>query len=181
MPDSGSTLRVREGGQHDEAPRYFARKLPYASDVGIATGASLGFATKQLAVIEAGNELIAMTWQGRLVNSCLAASLTSSGVETRATSFALLLRGILASRLITLIREAAFSLSTQNPLFSVAVESIVDVGPYFRLLSADAQTAARRDWLDSQYITCWVETLEDVVTIEPQSALGTDLIALSAL
>jgi ATP-dependent Lhr-like helicase len=181
MADSGSTLRVREGGQYEAAPRYFARSLPYASDVGIATGAALGFASSQLAVIESGSELIVMTWQGRLVNSCLAAAMTSAGVKARAASFAVIIQGVPAFRLRTILSEAAAALATQNPLTRVTVESIVDIGPYFRLLSTDAQAIARCDWLDIQHINKWIDDVEDVVTVDPNSDLGADVVALARL
>jgi ATP-dependent helicase Lhr and Lhr-like helicase len=181
MADSGNTLRVREGGQHMGAPRYFERKLPYASHVGISTGASLGLAPSQLAVIECGGELIVMTWQGRLVNSCLAATLSSHGTPARATAFSLLLSRSTSSLLIALIREAASRLVAQNPLGELGVESIVEVGPNFHRLSIDAQADARRDWLDLPYIDRWAAALQDVVAIAPDSALGADLSALACL
>jgi hypothetical protein len=181
MPDSGNTRRVREGGQHESGPRYHTRSLPYATDIGVSTGAALGLAETRLAVVDTGAALIAMTWQGRLVNSCLAEALKTSGVEAKAKSFALLLPHVDTARVIPLLRDAAVSLDQNNPLGAFAVERVVDVGPHFHLLSPDAQQQARRDWLDSQYIARWGERLAEVVVIPCDSPLGSDLIALADL
>ena len=107
--------------------------------------------------------------------------MTSAGVKARAASFAVIIQGVPAFRLRTILSEAAAALATQNPLTRVTVESIVDIGPYFRLLSTDAQAIARCDWLDIQHINKWIDDVEDVVTVDPNSDLGADVVALARL
>jgi hypothetical protein len=165
--------RLRHAASWKQDPRDAGRVWEHVTELDLAPS--------QLAVIECGGELIVMTWQGRLVNSCLAAALTSQGTPARATAFSLLLSSSTSSSLIALIRQAASRLSMQNPLAELGVESIVDVGPQFRRLSTDAQADARRDWLDIPYIQQWAAALEDVVAIEPDAALAADLAALACL
>lgn len=181
VSNDGSTRRVREGGQHESAPSYLSRSLPYASDVGISAGASLGFTESQLAGIESGGELIVMTWQGRLVNSCLAEGIKIRGVEARATSFALILPLEQRDCVIGLLQDAAETLEHQNPLEQFPLARVVDVGPHFQFLSPEAQKAARRDWLDLLYIRNWTSGLIDVLKTELDSEIGRDLMALARL
>ena len=178
VASDGATKRVREGGRHDSAPRYNARSLPYASDIGISTGAAMGFSESELAVVQSGRELIAMTWQGRLVNTCLAEGLKCIGVTARATSFALILSQVDQDHVLSRLAEAVELLAAQNPLGDLSVERVVDVGPHFRLLSPDAQRAARCDWLDLAYIRQWTSQLERMREVEADSRLGCDLTEL---
>ncbi|MHB1034775.1 MAG: helicase-related protein [Pirellulales bacterium] len=68
---SATEKRVRPGGDHADSPRYHARSLPYASDMGTALAARLGVPSNALAVIRDANTLFVMTWLGRLLNSVL--------------------------------------------------------------------------------------------------------------
>jgi len=65
-----------------------------------------------------------------------------------------------------------------NPLASLAPERMVDVGPHFQQLSPALQNRAREDWLDSGFLENWIEGVQGLRMIAPDSELGTSLMAL---
>jgi hypothetical protein len=55
---------------------------------------------------------------------------------------------------------------------------MVDVGPHFQQLSPALQNRAREDWLDSGFLENWIEGVQGLRMIAPDSELGTSLMAL---
>jgi ATP-dependent Lhr-like helicase len=173
------TQRVRVGGDHQDSPKYHARSLPYAFDVGACLAALLGVRPGELVAVRVGQSVVVMTWLGKLLNAVLASGLAKRGVAVAHGSFHLTLALTDEGGLLSLIREVVEDTIRSNPLGTLKTEQMVDLGPHFRQLSPDEQTKAREDWLDEGFLRAWCEGLTEVRMVPADSETAADLLELT--
>jgi ATP-dependent Lhr-like helicase len=171
---TANTQRVRSGGDHDEAPRYHARTLPYAFDVGACLANYFGIGAHELVTMRIGDTVVVWTWLGKLINSVLGACLRKRGFLVSDNSFNLSLTCD-DSSLMSHLREAVQESEINNPLSTLKPEQMVDLGPHFRHLSPAQQNWAREEWLDSKFLRAWCSNVSEVRNIDPVSDLGVEL------
>jgi len=176
---SVGTRKVRASDVDAASPRYHSRKLPYASDLGAAIAGRLGIGPETLVVIPATNNLVVMTWLGKLLNTALADAMTAEGSPTAPGAFSLTVLEKLPADALLLVTRAIQNVVASNPMGRIKVEQMVDIGPNFRELSTAMQETARRDWLDTAYLVKWVSGLHQMQIIDPDTDLGRDLLAIS--
>lgn len=169
--------RVRSGGDHGEGPRYHARTLPYAFDVGASLSNYFGFTVNELGITREGEICLVWTWLGKLLNSVLGASLRRRGFDVTESPFYIAMKCD-ESRVIPLLREAVQEAEVNNPLSYLKPEQMVDLGPHLRHLTPAGQEKARQDWLDMDFLRVWIERVTAVQTISPASDLGKHLLSL---
>ena len=174
---TAGTQRVRSGGDHGEAPRYHARSLPYAFDVGACLANYFGIAANELVTMRIGDGIVVWTWLGKLLNAVLGACLRKGGCVVSETSFCLSI-ACDESRLLPLLLNAVQEADVNNPLSLLKPEKMVDLGPHFRHLSPTQQSKAREDWLDSQFLRSWFEQISEVRRIPSDSELCAELMSL---
>jgi ATP-dependent Lhr-like helicase len=174
---TAGTQRVRSGGDHGEAPSYHARSLPYAFDVGACLANYFGIAANELVTMRVGESVVVWTWLGKLINSVLGACLRKRGCVVSEESFYLSI-SCDDSSVITLFREAVQEAETNNPLSTLKPEQMVDLGPNFRYLSTTQQCKAREDWLDTQFLRAWCDSISQVRRISPDDSLSAELVSL---
>ena len=92
--------------------------------------------------------------------------------------FHLAVKGSIEATVLDLLRETVRDATTNNPLASVNLERMVDVGPHFERLSPTLQNKAREDWLDSDFLTEWVNGIAGLRIIPADSELGANMLAL---
>jgi ATP-dependent Lhr-like helicase len=175
---SATEKRVRAGGDHTSSPRYHARTLPYASDLGASLAALLGIQSNELAVMRAGDTLVTMTWLGRLLNAVLAVALRRQGHDVADGAFQLSIRNGDETGIVGALHNAVEDVLLKNPLAGMAVERMVDLGPHFDCLSALLQSKSREDWLDSDFLRKWIDGIQEVKIVDPGSSLADDLVSL---
>lgn len=178
--DQRGELKVRRGGDHADSPRYRAKSLPYASDVGEALARLLGIDHGCIAVLPQGSGCIVMTWLGRLMNCAIVEGIQRQGLRANASAFAIKLPGTTQADVLTVLRRAIQEILASNPLGSIRVERMVDAGPYLPELSEELQLLCREDWLDARFLSDWITSLCAVNTVDPGSSLGRDILALSS-
>jgi hypothetical protein len=174
---TAGTQRVRSGGDHGEAPRYHARSLPYAFDVGACLANYFGIAANELVIMRVGETAIVWTWLGKLMNSVLGACLRKRGCLVSEDSFYLSISGD-DSSLMALLRQVVHEAETNNPLSTLKPEQMVDLGPHFRHLSPTQQSKAREDWLDTQFLRAWCDRVSEVRHIPADDNLAAELVSL---
>jgi ATP-dependent Lhr-like helicase len=177
---SPAELRVRksEVGAGD-APRYHARHLPYAGDIGAMLANFLGIQPQEIVALRQGSDLIVMTWLGRLFNAVLARGLTRLNCPAIEGAFHLQVRAEEEPRILDLLRQAVSAIVADNPLGEVAVDRLVDVGPHHAQLSPALQRATREDWLDAEFLERWIGHVFEVRIVDSASDLGQDFLALT--
>ncbi len=171
------TQRVRGGGDHVDAPRYHARSLPYAFDVGACLAGYFGVAENELVTMRIGGSCVVWTWLGKLLNSVLGNCFRRRGVEASEGSFHISV-GCDDTRLLSLLQETVRDAETNNPLSMLKPEQMVDLGPHFRYLSPTQQSKAREDWLDLEFLRSWCERITQVRVIDTASEVGAELSSL---
>lgn len=176
---SAMSQRVRGGGEHVASPRYHARSLPYSFDVGASIAGLLGIEPTSLAVLRIGDDLVLMTWLGRLFNRVLAEGLRRRGSEVVDGSFHLAVKGITEDGLLELLRQTVKDVASKNPLAAIMPEKMVDFGPHFEQLSPMLQDKARKDWLDVEFLENWIKGIRELQTVPTDSELAADLLALA--
>lgn len=174
---TANTQRVRSGGDHDDAPRYHARTLPYAFDVGACLANYFGIGAHELLTMRIGDCTVVWTWLGKLLNSVIAACLRKRGCLVSENSFYLSLTCDHSS-LMSLLRDAVQEAEVNNPLSMLKPEEMVDFGPHFRHLSVTQQRAAREDWFDREFLNQWCKSLTTLRTIDVNSETGLELLSL---
>ena len=174
---TSNTQRVRSGGDHGEAPRYHARSLPYAFDIGSCLANYFGIAGNELVTMRVGASVVVWTWLGKLLNSVLGACLRKRGCVVSEDSFHLSIT-CEDSSLMPLLREAVQDAESNNPLSTLKPEQMVDLGPHFRHLSPTQQSKAREEWLDSQFLRAWCERISALRSVLPDSELSVELLSL---
>jgi len=177
----GSFVNVREGGQHSASPMYHASRLPYAFDMGVSIANYLNIESTELVAICRPTHVHVMTWLGKLLNAALAKSFQRLGREAASASFAITLPPTPTSGVLTYLREAVEDALANNPLSGVKVENLVDVGPYFDMLSSAAKLRARMDWLDRQFLEDWINRIQELRVVDPECSLGQTLDSLSRI
>ncbi|MEX0718951.1 MAG: DEAD/DEAH box helicase [Planctomycetaceae bacterium] len=170
--------RVRAGGEHQDSPKYHARTLPYAFDIGAALAAYLRIEPDTLVVVDVGESAIIFTWLGRLLNSILAKSLNRCGYAVEAGSFHLKAPRNSCGKPIELLRDGVAHSLADSPLGELPVDRIVDLGPHYRHLSDSMQRKAHEDWLDRDFLGTWIERIRSVRTISHESESAADLLEL---
>jgi hypothetical protein len=175
---SATKQRVRGGGEHLDSPRYHARWLPYSFDIGASLAGLLGIAADSIVAFRVGDELVIMTWLGRLFNSVLAHGMRQRGLNVVDGPFHLTMEGSTEESVLEIIRQAVHDVTVANPLASLAPERMVDVGPHFQQLSPTLQNKSREDWLDRGFLEDWIEGVRRLRMIAPDSVLWTSLLAL---
>lgn len=173
------TQLVRGGGDHQDSPKYHARSLPYAFDIGACLAGFFGIHTRELVVIRVGQSLILMTWLGRLLNEVLANGFQKRGFSVAQGSFHLMVTLADEERLLSLLREIVRDVISNNPLGTLKTEQMVDLGPHFKHFSTDQQREAREDWLDQGFLRAWCEGLTEVRTVPADSQMAADLLELT--
>lgn len=177
----GSAFRqkVRGGGDQGGSPRYHTRFLPYASDIGTVLASRFEINESTLVMVPVGDSVTVMTWLGRLMNSILKEGLRKVGHAAVDHSFHLTIQGSIdAADLLIVFRNAINHLSDNNPLGQMTPERMIDIGPHFQHLSASQQVQAREDWLDTQYLRTWINSITTVQSIGADSELGRDFLTL---
>ncbi len=175
----GTQQRVRGGGEHDDSPRYHARSLPYAFDIGAALANRFGIESNTLVTLRVGESVVIMTWLGRLLNKVLAESIAQRGLNVSDGSFHLTVESKSVDDVLHLLRQTVEDVTTNNPLARMNPERLIDIGPHFRFLSPSEQAKAREDWLDAAFLNNWIESIDNVRPIDPNTPTGTDLVALT--
>jgi hypothetical protein len=176
---SARKQRVRSGGEHIDSPKYHARWLPYAFDIGASLAGLLGLEAGSLVALRNGDDLVVMTWLGRLLNCVLAQGLRRYGVEVADGPFHLVVKASGEEAVLDLLRQTVQDVTTKNPLASVNLERMVDVGPHFERLSPTLQNKAREDWLDTGFLTEWINGITKLQVVPTDSELGANLLALT--
>ena len=180
LPGGSTTKqRVRSGGDHIDSPKYHARWLPYAFDVGASLAGLLGVEASSLVALRIGDDLLVMTWLGRLLNCVLAQGLRKHGVDVTDGPFHLAVKSNNDEAVLGLLRQTVQEVTTKNTLASVNLERMVDVGPHFERLSPTLQNKAREDWLDVGFLTQWITGIAELRIIPADSELGTNLLTLA--
>lgn len=176
---SGTQRRVRGGGEHEDSPRYHARSLPYAFDIGAALANRFGIESNTLVTLRVGESIVIMTWLGRLLNKVLAESIGRQGINVADGSFHLTVESKSVDDLLDLLRKSVTDVTTKNPLARINLERLIDIGPHFKLLSPAEQAKAREDWLDSEFLRNWIEGMENVQSVDANTPTGMDLLAMT--
>jgi hypothetical protein len=176
--DTEFVRKVRAGGAHSEAPRYHARCFSYAMDVGFSLRNHLQARPDTLLVIERHGVVIAFTWLGQLLNLCLAEGIQAINGCADDWSFAIMLRTIQPSQILTIFRRAVEALARANPLGCQRVEQIMDLGAHLDELSDEGKRRAREDWLDLPFLNRWVDSVQRIHLVQPDSRLAADLLSL---
>jgi ATP-dependent Lhr-like helicase len=176
---SPSTQLVRGGGVHQDSPKYHARSLPYAFDVGASLAGYFGIHGRELVAIRDGQGLVIMTWLGRLLNEVLADGFRRRGFGVVEGPFHLTVASGDDGRLLALLREIVQDVIGNNPLGTLKTERVADLGPHFRHLSTDQQCKAREDWLDQGFLRAWCEGLTEVRMVPTDSQIAADLLELT--
>lgn len=176
---SGTQRKVRGGGEHDDSPRYHARSLPYAFDIGAALANRFGIESNTLVTLRVGGSIVIMTWLGRLLNKVLADSIGRPGRSVTDGSFHLTVENIAVNDVLSLLRQTVDDVTANNPLAKMNLERLIDIGPHFKYLSPSEQAKAREDWLDSTFLKNWIEGIENVQVVDANTPTGIDLIALT--
>lgn len=174
---SANTQRVRSGGNHAEAPRYHARSLPYAFDIGTCLANHFGIVSNELVTMQVGEDIVVWTWIGSLLNAVLGESLRKRGHVATEGSFHIAIKCD-ESQLLSHLREAVQEAGLKNPLSALKPERMVDLGPHFRHLSLAQQQKAREEWLDSRFLCGWLENISHVRRLSVDSELCVDLASL---
>jgi ATP-dependent Lhr-like helicase len=176
---SGTIKRVRGGGEHDGSPKYHARLLPYAFDIGASLAGRFGIESNTLVTLRVGDSIVVMTWLGRLLNSILAESMTRRGVKAASGSFHLTIEQKNVDDVLNLFQKTVEDVSENNPLDRVCAERLIDIGPHFKHLSPIEQTKAREDWLPLEFLKNWVEGINRVEVLDENDPVSMDLLALT--
>lgn len=181
LPGSSRSRRVvRSGGQHDEAPKYQSRMLPFAFDVGASLSRYLGIPKGQLIALRLSGRITVLTWLGRLFNSALGASLRRLGNETEVSSFALHFSNVDTETVLSALQHSVVALSDGSVTHDFKPDTLVDMGPHLKYLSAGGTQKARRDWLDTGFLEDWVQNLTEIVIVDSEDARFEDFVALAA-
>jgi hypothetical protein len=165
-------IRVRGTTGAADSPKYHTVRLPYSADLGAALAGYLGLDRSCLALVTSGGSTVVFTWLGKLLNNALAATLKSLKRKVKIGAFALIIEEIQSADVLKLIQSAVGQVLKDNPLGATKVEHMADLGAHFKELSDTQRQAARRDWLDREYLTRWSDNLKDVSTVEMDSELG---------
>ena len=173
------TQRVRGGGDHQDSPKYHARSLPYAFDIGASLSGFFGIHAKELVAIRVGQSVVVMTWLGRLLNAVLAKGLQKRGISVAEGSFHLTLVLDDEGALLSLLREVVQDTTSNNPLGALNTERMVDLGPHFRHLSPGHQSKAREDWLDQGFLRKWCDDLTELRIVSADTEMAADLLELT--
>ncbi|MCA9087258.1 MAG: DEAD/DEAH box helicase [Planctomycetaceae bacterium] len=176
---SGTIKRVRGAGEHDGSPKYHARLLPYAFDIGASLAGRFGIEPNTLVTFHVGDGIVVMTWLGRLLNSILAESITRRGIKVTSGSFHLAIGKKHIDDVLVLFQKTIEDVTENNPLDRVYPERLIDIGPHFKRLSPSEQTKAREDWLPLEFLNNWVKGIKDVRIVDVNSPEGMDLISLT--
>lgn len=176
----GRTQRLVRGGEDfDKTPGYHARSRPYAFDVGAALANRFGIESNTIVTLRVGDRFLIMTWLGALLNRVLSVGIRRGGRKVTAGSFHLAVEIESIDAVLSLLRETVRDVVDHNPLAAMNLESLIELGPHFKLLSETEQARAREDWLDRSFLTNWIDGLERVREIDPATPVGVDLVALT--
>ena len=138
----------------------------------LALRTRLGIRPNELAVVETRHGSQAFTWLGILFNTGLERALAALGITVKARAYALDMQGLDCDGTIHILRRGVDQMVGVNPFANMPVERLSDLGPFFRDLTSGQQEAARRDFLDVDFLRAWVAELEKTVRIEPESEQG---------
>src|SRR5262249_12365809 len=138
-----------------------------------------GIHLRELVVIRVGQNLVVMTWLGRLLNEVIAKGFQKHGVGAAQGSFHLTVLLADEGQLLPLLREIVQDVIGNNPLGALKAELLVDLGPHFRHLTTDHQRKAREDWLDQDFLRAWCDALAEVRTVPGDSQMAADLLELT--
>jgi ATP-dependent helicase Lhr and Lhr-like helicase len=174
----GNTVRVRGSDSGGQSPRYRARSLPYAFDVGMALQSMLKLEPNELALCAKGQTLIIWTWLGQRLNAILGRGLSECGHKASVGSFALSVQNLSSARVIEVLQQAVEAVETNLLGGSIAVERFVDLGPYMQYLSEAQQSAARLDFVDTDFLRSWVAALRSTRSVALDSEFGRSCAAL---
>jgi hypothetical protein len=73
---------------------------------------------------------------------------------------------------LSTLKQAVINLSKDNPFRDKRFEYRLDLGVYYRYLSSELQQQCRIDWLDTEFITAWIESKNSIRVEDAQSELG---------
>lgn len=181
LPGSSKGVqKVRATGEHRQLPRYAARSLPYASDMGAALAGLLEIPPGDLLGLEHDGGCVLMTWLGKLLNVSLAALLRHVGVACKARAFSIIVEVPDCQAAFQTLRDVFNIPLPTNPLAAEPIEAAADLGPHFTLLSAAGQRLARGDFFHAGYLRNWNQNLAKCRLVDTSTDLGEKLLALSA-
>jgi hypothetical protein len=132
-------------------------------------------------LLKLGDKITAFTWLGRLHNLSLEGLLTRRGVAAKAGSFSIHFRGVQPNECLVALQAATRENISQNPLLDLPVEKVVDLGPYFELLTEQQQRKARGDWFQAEVLRDFAAHLEDFRVVERDCPLGVELSCVAAI
>lgn len=182
VPGGGSgTIRVRSGDGPAPSPRYHARSLPYAFDIGVAIREFLGLNPPTLAVIRRPGSLFLMTWLGRLLNEVVACGFAETGVMAKAATFAVRIDGVPGTEVLKSLVRAVSIAPQAEGLAGLRPERLSDLGPYFDELSPESQVRARRESIDFDFLSNWAASVSVLREIPPGTAEEEILASLAAV
>jgi hypothetical protein len=154
--------RVRSGGDHVDSPKYHARTLPYAFDVGASMMGYFSIRPDEIVTIRVGQSLVVMTWLGRLLNAVLGDGFKKHRLTVSVGSFSITVILDEDRPLLPLIRETTQEVVAENPLE----------------VSQVLQGRAREDWLDHTFLQSWCDHLSEIRILPADSELAEDLLQL---
>ncbi len=178
---SFGTIKVRRVAVGGVSPRYGSRCLPYGGDVGPCLREFLDGDAHVLEIVPDGNQVVVMTWVGRLLNCALAMEMETQGLRCVGSAFALATEGLREDEAFGAVIAAAHRIIMANPLGDLNVEQLVDCGPYFENLSPEVRKAARRDWLDVAFVKQWAKGLKSWKAVDQASQRAHVLMSLACL
>lgn len=176
--ETGNRIRVRQSGNYRVAPLYHAKSLPYAFDIGFSLSQLLAARSSELFVIRVGDGTVIFTWLGMLYNTVIAEALKISGLKTTAGPFHLLVQNSSSESLLDKLRTGIEIASIRKDFGTKDISRIVDLGPYYSLLSPALQTQAQQDWLDKEFLQTWNDQIQTLVEVPCDSDLANDLLCL---
>ena len=166
--------RIRSGGEPGVGPRYHARNLPYAYDIGACLSGYFNIPEKEIWNIRKDARNHVWTWLGKLMNTCLAAGIQRQGIPVSAGPFHLRFECD-TEKILQVIQSAIDEVDARNPLSNLMPEQMVDLGPHLRSLSPSQQEQAREDWLDIDFLRIWGQRIQQVCTHPIDSPIGIQL------
>jgi len=174
----GMRVKLRGADDAETSPAYQSHSLPYAFDVGIAVARRLSVPANRLVAVIADDQMLVMTWIGMLNNAFLAEAARQDGLKCKPFPFALRLPADQSASVLKVLQRCIARLADGQIAQRVSVETHVDVGPYFRNLSASLQKLARQDWMDHKFLQKWIDQVTEVELIPVGTDFGQGLFAM---
>lgn len=165
-------VTVRPEGDFKDTPKYTPRVAPFAFDIGASLCQFLKVPSDELVALQLGNSLFVFTWLGWVNNAALSERLKSLRCDSRPRPFAIMCDNLSPELALSKLKQAVMNLSNDNPFRDKRFEYRLDLGVYYRYLSSELQQQCRIDWLDTEFLTAWIESKNSIRVEDAQSELG---------